>query len=204
MTFITREKTGFELGNFIVSDTGTVFISAPTTNLNPATKLYVDTAVAAAVSQLSTVTTTLTGDITGSGITSIPTSLTSTGVTPGTYTRLSVDSKGRITTGTDIVFTQGTVQGVMSGSQVTLNLQSNGMISGTYNTVTVDNTGRITTATNLSSTNIVSILGYTPLNRAGDTLTGLLSTTIAPTVKQHLVNKQYADRQFYISLALGG
>lgn len=204
MAFITREKTGFELGGFIVSDTGTVTVSPPLTNFNPTTKQYVDQLLSAAVTNLSTVTTTLTGDITGSGITSIPTTLSNTGVTPGSYTNLTVDSKGRITTATNLTFNLGTVRGTLSGTAVTLDLQPNGMVSGTYNIVTVDNTGRITTATNLTSASIVSILGYTPVNKAGDSLSGLLTVTQPPTIKQHIVNKQYADRQFYIALALGG
>lgn len=41
----------------------------------------------------------LSGDITGSGTTSINTTLSSTGVTPGTYSWVTVDTKGRITVG---------------------------------------------------------------------------------------------------------
>lgn len=45
---------------------------------------------------------TLSGDATGSGTTAITVTLASTGVTPGTYTAVSVDAKGRVLTGGSI------------------------------------------------------------------------------------------------------
>ena len=44
-------------------------------------------------------TVTLSGDVSGSGTTAIPVTLATTGVTPGTYDRVTVDSKGRVTAG---------------------------------------------------------------------------------------------------------
>ena len=44
-------------------------------------------------------TITLTGDVTGSGTTSIATTLANSGVTAGTYTKVTVDAKGRVTVG---------------------------------------------------------------------------------------------------------
>ena len=44
---------------------------------------------------------TLTGDITGSGTTSIAATLPATGITAGTYKSLTIDSKGRATAGTN-------------------------------------------------------------------------------------------------------
>ena len=43
---------------------------------------------------------TVTGDATGSGATSISVTLANSGVTAGTYTKVTVDAKGRVTTGT--------------------------------------------------------------------------------------------------------
>ena len=47
----------------------------------------------------------LTGDITGSGATSISTTLANSGVTAGTYTKVTVDAKGRTTAGTTLAAT---------------------------------------------------------------------------------------------------
>lgn len=46
-------------------------------------------------------TITLTGDVTGTGTGSFATTLSATGVSPGTYTSVSVDASGRITAGTN-------------------------------------------------------------------------------------------------------
>jgi hypothetical protein len=46
------------------------------------------------------VASTLTGDVTGSGVGTIPTTLAATGVTAGTYRSVTVDAKGRVTAGT--------------------------------------------------------------------------------------------------------
>ena len=47
-------------------------------------------------------TITLTGDATGTGATSIAITLANTGITAGTYTKITVDSKGRATAGTTL------------------------------------------------------------------------------------------------------
>ena len=44
-------------------------------------------------------TITLSGDVTGSGTGSIITTLSNSGVTAGTYTKVTVDAKGRVTVG---------------------------------------------------------------------------------------------------------
>ena len=55
-----------------------------------------------------------------------------------------------------------------------LTLAASGVTAGTYNSVTVDAKGRVTGASNISAT---TQLGYTPVNKAGDTLTGNLTFT---------------------------
>lgn len=45
---------------------------------------------------------TLTGDISGSGNGAINTTLSNTGVAPGVYSKVTVDAKGRVTSGTDV------------------------------------------------------------------------------------------------------
>ena len=56
-------------------------------------------------------TITLSGDATGSGATSIALTLANSGVTAGTYTKVTVDAKGRVTTGASLA--SGDVTGAL-------------------------------------------------------------------------------------------
>ena len=67
--------------------------------------------------------------------------------------------------------TATTIGGVRIGSNITL---SSGLIS-------------------LTSGNVTAALGFTPLNRAGDTMTGFLTLSADPTNALHAVTKQYVD-----------
>ena len=65
-------------------------------------------------------TITLSGDATGSGATSISVTLANSGVTAGTYTKVSVDAKGRVTSGTTLASADlPTYTGPITSSQVT-------------------------------------------------------------------------------------
>jgi hypothetical protein len=67
-------------------------------------------------------TITLTGDATGSGSTFIPVTLAASGVTAGTYTKVTVDAKGRVTVGatvalsdlTDVVITTPLIDQILA------------------------------------------------------------------------------------------
>jgi hypothetical protein len=91
-------------------------------------------------------TITVSGDATGSGSTSIALTLANSGVTAGTYTKVTVDAKGRVTTGASLA----------SGDLPTY-------------------TGTIT------SSQVTTALGYTPLNLAGDTMTGAITFAAGQT-----------------------
>lgn len=61
-----------------------------------------------------------------------------------------------------------------------MTLAASGVTAGTYNSVTVDAKGRVTGASNISAT---TQLGYTPVNRAGDIMSGPLTlATSAPVL----------------------
>ena len=147
--------------------------------------------------------TTFIGDIEGSGSSTILTSLTETGVATGTYSKVTVDSKGRVTAGAqftsaDIINAIGYTpyngaanpQGFITGNQtITLvgdvmgsgtstiftSLPTTGVAPGEYVKVTVDSRGRVTDGSALDQSDVLNGLGYTPLNRAGGTMTGPLT-----------------------------
>ncbi len=89
-------------------------------------------------------TIAVTGDATGSGQTSIALTLAATGVTPGTYSKISVDSKGRVTSGTglnsaDITGALGYVPSQTTGTVTSITALGDG-------NVIVGNSGAITTS----------------------------------------------------------
>lgn len=84
-------------------------------------------------------TITLTGDVTGSGTTSIATTLANSGVTAGTYPKVTVDAKGRVIAGSalsagDIPAGSGSyIQNISSGTQTaSYAISGNGSVGGTF------------------------------------------------------------------------
>jgi phage-related tail fiber protein len=146
---------------------------------------------------------TVSGDATGSGTTAVTLTLANSGVTAGTYTKVTVDAKGRVTVGaalasSDVTTALGytpyngttnpsgfltanqsiTLSGDATGSgstAITVALANSGVTAGTYTKVTVDAKGRVTVGASLASSDVTTALGYTPLNKAGDTLNGALN-----------------------------
>lgn len=105
-------------------------------------------------------TITLSGDATGSGATSIALTLANSGVTAGTYTKVTVDAKGRVTTGTTLASADlPTYTGTLTSSQVTTALG--------YTPYNATNPNSYITSSALSS--------YLPLS--GGTLTAALNGT---------------------------
>lgn len=100
-------------------------------------------------------TITASGDVTGSGATSLALTLANSGVTAGTYNNITVDAKGRATSGSNVSYLTGnqsiTVSGDATGSGATsiaLTLANSGVTAGTYRSITVDAKGRATGGTN--------------------------------------------------------
>jgi hypothetical protein len=79
-----------------------------------------------------------------------------------------VGSVGNVATG---VTMSGDATIIANG---TLSLKSVGT-PGTYSKVTTDAQGRVSSATNINAGDVTTALTYTPLNRAGDTMSGTLA-----------------------------
>ena len=102
-----------------------------------------------------------------------------------------------ITGTTDVVVTNG--DGVAGNPS--LELSNTAVTAGTYNgQVTVDNKGRITAAQQLTSSDVTTALTYTPVNKTGDTMSGVLNmgsnvvtSSAIPTNAVDLTNKNYVD-----------
>lgn len=82
------------------------------------------------------------------------------GVTPGTYNKVTVNNKGHVTSGVNETTTyvgEGPIsvdeQAVTGGKEVTISHDNSGVTPGTYNKVTVDAKGHITSAQNVDEQN---------------------------------------------------
>jgi hypothetical protein len=118
---------------------------------------------------------TLSGDVSGTGATSITTTLATIG-SVGTYTAVVTDSKGRVSVGANMTFT-GDATGTATNATVALTLAATGVSAGTYTKVTVNTKGLITSATNLSSSDVTTALGFTPSTPVVTT-TGTYNTVV--------------------------
>lgn len=80
-------------------------------------------------------TITLSGDVTGSGGTAITTTLANSGVAAGTYTKVTVDAKGRVTSGGSLASADlPTYTGSITSSQVTTALGYTPSLRGNFAT----------------------------------------------------------------------
>jgi len=63
-----------------------------------------------------------------------------------------------------------------------LDLAASGVTTGSYAKITVDAYGRVTAGTTLGLSDVTTGLGYTPVNKIGDTMTGSLTLSNAPLI----------------------
>lgn len=121
----------------------------------------------------------LSGDASGSGTTSIAVTLANSGVTAGTYTKVTVDAKGRVTAGASLASADlPTYTGTLTSSQVTTALGYTPYNSTNPNGYT-SNTGTVTSVA-LSLPAIFSVSG-SPVTTSG-TLSASLASQTANTV----------------------
>lgn len=99
-------------------------------------------------------------------------------------------NSGTITIGTtNITYTQLNAQGATytAGTGLTLtgtvfSITPSGVTAGTYAKVTVNASGQVTVGAQLAASDITTALAYTPVNRAGDTMTGALNWNTSATL----------------------
>ncbi|MDG0815952.1 tail fiber domain-containing protein [Bdellovibrio svalbardensis] len=108
-----------------------------------------------------------------SSITATPTTLAGYGITDALSTTLA-SGKILVGSGTNVATAQTMTGDATLSNTGALTLASSGVTAGTYSKVTVDAKGRVTVGANIASGDVTTALGYTPLNKAGDVMTGLL------------------------------
>jgi len=97
--------------------------------------------------------------------------------TAGIYAKVTTDDYGRVIGG--MTLSAGDLPShsaalITSGTLNTAQLPTAGT-AGTYAKVSTDAYGRVTAGTTLSTSDITSSLGFTPINKAGDTMGGALN-----------------------------
>ncbi|MEZ0390944.1 MAG: beta strand repeat-containing protein, partial [Pseudobdellovibrionaceae bacterium] len=147
----------------------------------------------------------LTGAACGAGAAltydSVSDTITCTVIVP-TVTNASTLAQGKIWVGDGSNKAQAvTISGDASiSTDGTLALKNVGT-AGTYTKVTTDAQGRVTSGTNLVSADVTTALGYTPVNKAGDTMAGALNMggyditnvgNIELAASKHLLLSQHA------------
>ncbi len=109
-------------------------------------------------------------------------------VTPLSFAQIS--SAGQIIAGNGLTRTGNTMNvGTASATRIVVNadnidLATTGVSAGTYTKVTVDTYGRVTTGAQINSADVITALGYTPTNKAGDTISGVL--TVAGSLSNYV------------------
>jgi hypothetical protein len=128
-------------------------------------------------------TITFSGDVSGSGTTSVTLTLPNINANVGTFNNVTVNAKGQVTAASNVSYITGnqtiTFSGDVSGSgttAVTLTLPSVNANVGTFNNVTVNAKGQVTAASNVSY-----LTGNQTITFTGDA-TGSGSTSAALTL----------------------
>lgn len=160
-----------------------------------------------------TLTGNVTGDVTGNITGDVTGNLTGnvtgnvTGAVTGNATTATALQTGRTITITgDATWVSPSFNGSTNVSAA-LTLANTGVGAGTYTKLTVDTKGRVTGATSITSTDITTVLGYTPWHAGNDGSTSGLDadlldgynsslTTAASTIPVRDINGDITTRRF--------
>jgi hypothetical protein len=160
-------------GDITGSGTGTVATTLATVNSNVGTF----TAVTVNAKGLTTAATNLaiTGDITGTASGSgLASTLATVNSNVGTFASVTVNGKGLVTAA-------GALTGdiTSSGAATTLATVNGSPQSDTFRKITVTGKGLVTATSAVGSGDITTALGYTPVNKAGDSMTSAANLTFS-------------------------
>jgi hypothetical protein len=84
----------------------------------------------------------------------------------------------KVDTATQVIAGVGLAGGGTLASNVTLQLATSGVTAGTYSNLQIDAFGRVTSARSLAASDVTGALTYTPVNKAGDTMSGPLGLKV--------------------------
>jgi hypothetical protein len=111
---------------------------------------------------------------------------------------MKMQANGVVTIDTSTYLTQNqsiTLTGHVTGSGTTTIATTLATVgtAGTYSKVTTDAYGRVTSGANITASDVTTALTYTPVNKAGDTMSGALTLSANPTADYHAATKIYVD-----------
>ena len=181
---VTSVTAGAGLSGGTITTTGTISLTSPVAIALGGTGATTAPAALANLGGISgNQTITLSGDISGSGTTSIATTLPIVNSNVGTFQGITVNAKGLVTAATNQNYLTGNqsiaISGDASGSGTTaiaLTLATVNSNVGTWNNLTVNGKGLVTAASN-----VAYLTANQTVTLSGD-VTGAGATTIAATV----------------------
>lgn len=135
---------------------------------------------------LVTAAAPLSGDITTSG--SVATLATVLTATVGTFAAATFNGKGLATATSNLSGDATTTGAVITLATVNASPQTD-----TFRKITVNGKGLTTATSAVLPADITTALGFTPVNLAGDTMTGLLILSGDPVTGLGAATKQYVD-----------